>query len=276
MSTFQIDDSNWRKVVDDFDAEGRYRGRLPSSQNPCGFGSAPKQWDGSRTRTKAEVIAECRRLESAGVDRRRYIESKGWKVKNQEQTNFCWAHAPTECLEIARIMAGMPHIPLSAPSVACRVNGFKNQGGWGSQAAVALTTIGATPEALWPGGYAGFSRKWDGPKSDEASKLITASEYWDLPQNDVLALATCVQDEGPVYVGLDWWGHEVLVVWVRADSRGNLWFPFVNSWDDSWGDGGWGELSESKAVASDQGHIRAAREVSMARLQQIDPRIVAV
>jgi hypothetical protein len=276
---FDIDDSNYKLIVEQAKKAGYGTGWAGSSGKPVsGFGGNPKRWDPAWTMTRSEIVAEAKRLQESGYDVRKEVESRGWQILMQDQTNFCWTHGPVGMAEISSILENGFYVPLSADSVACRLNGFRNQGGWGSQAVQFMADAegGIVPRIIWPNGNAGFSRKWLTDEALAAAKIFRVEEYFELPQNSFEVLATCVlRLRRAVAIGLDWWGHEVVVCGIEVDSRGNLWGVGPNSWGAGWGDRGWFRLAMGRLVASDQVCIRQMNQISEADFKRFKGRNAA-
>lgn len=74
----------------------------------------------------------------------------GWKPKHQGRTNYCWINGPTMAVELARIAAGQPHVPLSPASVGGPITGYRNVGGWGTKGIRYGADQGWVPESMWP------------------------------------------------------------------------------------------------------------------------------
>lgn len=78
---------------------------------------------------------EVKDRERLKIDLRSFLRRKGWKVKNQNGTNFCWCFGVVTAVEIMRLLEGQEYVELSAASSACVIKSFANRGGWGDQAA---------------------------------------------------------------------------------------------------------------------------------------------
>ena len=165
----------------------------------------------------------------------------GLPVKNQQQTNFCWANAPTHCVEIDRVMQGQPVLVLSAASVACQINGFRNEGGSGTDAVQWISKSGVCTDALWPN--AAISRQYQTPTAtaDATNHIIT--QFFDLDSSNDQEIITCLLNDIPVSVGIPAWGHEVTLTFLTWDSTFH--YGFDNSWGTSYGNNGRGVLSRS-------------------------------
>jgi hypothetical protein len=158
------------------------------------------------------------------------MQQAGVKPLNQGQTNFCWANGPTDCVQVARVLMGAPHVALSAASIACVVKNYRNEGGWGIQATKCLAEMGAVPQSLWPN--AKIDRNLDTPESRaERAKYRVASEGWlDLPKDDWDAIFTLVALQQPGCVAHMEWQH-LTGSWVAGGiaSNGELMILVRNS-----------------------------------------------
>ncbi len=176
------------------------------------------------------------------------IDQAGLPVKDQKQTNFCWANAPTHCTEIMIVKAGQPKVVLSAASVACPVNGFRNAGGWGKTALQQISNVGVVPDANWPN--TAISRQYDTAETKALAGNYRCTEWWALDNRNVNQVASCVLRGFPVAIGLNWWSHEVTVVDVVWQS-GTIAWVIDNSWGPSWGTNGRGILQGNRMVPDD-------------------------
>lgn len=177
-----------------------------------------------------------------------FIKAAKIKVKNQGQTNFCWANAPCTAVEVARAQQGQKYVELSPASVACKINGFRNEGGWGKNALEYLIRNGAVPSSMWPSNA--IDRRFDTTANQSTAKKYRAVEWNELPVRDLGWLGSMLLRRIPVAVGYNWWGHEVLAVdidWIGGEYVVRI----LNSWGDDWGDGGFAELQGNKMLPDD-------------------------
>ncbi|MEO6809731.1 MAG: hypothetical protein ABI353_11520 [Isosphaeraceae bacterium] len=172
----------------------------------------------------------------------------GLKSKNQQQTNFCWANAPTYGLEVIRVVQNQTPVVFSPASVACPINGFRNEGGWGKQALEQIAKAGAVPADIWPAN-AIDQRYYTADAKAQALKY-RFSEWWELEPGNIDQLVSTLLRGVPVAVGLGWWGHEVTFVdplWLD----GAIAIRFRNSWGDGYGSNGYGTLQGQKMSPDD-------------------------
>jgi len=150
---------------------------------------------------------------------------------NQGSTNFCWANGPLTAVETLRAITGQPSVRLSAASVACPINGFVNQGGWGQDAIKRIVTHGAVPASLWPN--IAIDRKYDTESNRKIATRYAVTKWIELIPGNLDQLISMLFHDKPVAVGYSWWGHEVCAVdpaWVD----GEIAYWIRNSWN------GWG------------------------------------
>lgn len=172
----------------------------------------------------------------------------GMRAKNQATTNLCWAFAPTMMLQIMRARQGQPYVSLSPASVAGPINGFRNQGGWGEDALVQLRAFGAVPTQYW-GDIDINSRLWNSTNKQIAMSY-RADEYFRLTPRNLDEHISLLLHGIPCAVGLNYWGHEVLdvdPVW----ENGQIGVEFINSWDVTWGEDGYGKRQGNRILADD-------------------------
>lgn len=204
---------------------------------PDSFLIPQSDWQGliqERKSRKAGITYECDRV--------------GLKVKDQQQTNYCWANGPTHATEIIRVMQGLAPVALSAASVAAQVTNFRNVGGWGDDALQWIIKNGIDPESVWPN--AAISRQY----ATEANKTLAlnyrVTEWWELEPKNLNQLISAVLHDIPVAVGFSWWSHEVCAVdadWID----GAIALVIDNSWGTSWGKNGRGTLQGRKMLPDD-------------------------
>lgn len=168
---------------------------------------------------------------------------------DQQQTNYCWANAPTYTIEVLRAVMNEVYVPLSAASIAAPLTGYRNQGGFGQDALQRIVDVGIVPESLWP--HNAISKQYA-----TAANFTEAAKYratgWIVPddQNVFNLCIGLVLLNIPVAVGYNWWSHEITwadVVWLD----GQAWPVIRNSWGTQYGDNGYATIQGNRATPSD-------------------------
>lgn len=182
----------------------------------------------------------------------------GVKVKDQQQTNYCWVNAPTHCVEIVRAMQHQTPIVLSAASVGAQVTGFRNIGGWGKEALEFIAAHGVIPEWMWPANA--IDRRYLTDKAKDEAKRYAIDEWWEIEPRNLDQMVSCLLQPIPIpiAIGLAWWGHEVTAVgcdWVD----GEVAIVIDNSWGTRWGTNGRGILQGSRRLPDDAVAPRVAK-----------------
>lgn len=146
----------------------------------------------------------------------------GVKPLNQGQTPFCWCNGATDCVQIARVLSGATHVPLSPASVCGPVKNYQYVGGWGIQAVKYGSEHGWCSQASWPANVA--KKQYDTPASRaERSKYQIAADGWlDLPQDDWDAVFTCLVLGFPCTLAHMEWAHLVTAIDVVILANGSL------------------------------------------------------
>lgn len=178
---------------------------------------------------------------------------------NQGSTNFCWANGPVNCIRVIRAVNNLPFIDLSPASVACPINGFRNEGGWGTRALKQIVDEGIVPASMWPANA--IDRQYDNEATREMRKNFKCLEWYDLIPRNFGQLITLLMLRIPVAVGYNWWRHEVTAIDPVEISPGNFGVRIWNSWGDDWpsqGAGGMSVLAQSKATPDDAVAPRSA------------------
>jgi hypothetical protein len=167
---------------------------------------------------------------------------------DQNGTNYCWANGPVYCVEVIRVVQNQPLVYLSPGSVAGPIKGYRNVGGWGSQALKYIIENGIVPISLYP---ANQVRNGHNETTREAAKKYRVQEWYDLRSRNFDQLMTCLLYRIPVAVGYNWWSHEVSAIDPVVISPGKYGVRIRNSWGMSYGDRGYAVLAEGKATPDD-------------------------
>lgn len=168
------------------------------------------------------------------------------QVKDQNGQGYCWAYSVTRTCEYVRAIQNQEYTALSAHSVACKVKGFRDEGGWCGLSAQFIRASGIVPETLWPA--KSMSRSHDTASNWTAAEQYRIAEDWvDLTravydQNLTWEqVVSCLLQNIPCAVDFNWWGHSVCAV--DVDERdGEVCLDIDNSWSPDWGDNGTGLL----------------------------------
>jgi hypothetical protein len=202
------------------------------------------------------------------------------KSLDQNGTNYCWINAVTNCLRLAIAYQQGLTPDLSPASGGAIIKGYRNAGGWSGEAIDFIGEHGLCDTEHWPANA--ISRQYDNAESQANRKLYRARNWWDLsPTFD--QVATCLLLGRAVAAGLNWWSHEVTFMRLKILSQSTIninysaakvlcarfaWrgeqrdkylelaasrygVDFWNSWSDSYGEQGIGELTESRATPGD-------------------------
>jgi hypothetical protein len=172
---------------------------------------------------------------------------------DQNGQGYCWAYASGHAVTILRAVANLPYVPLSPHAVACKVKGFKDEGGWSALSLEYIAEHGIPSQEFWPA--QSMSRQHDTPETWANAKLHRVTEGWV----DVAApvwdrnlsfeqVATCLLSRIPVACDFMWWGHAVCALDLVETSPGQFGVRIWNSWGDSFGDRGMAVLAGSKAI----------------------------
>ena len=150
------------------------------------------------------------------------MQQAGIKPLNQGSTNFCWANAPCDAVQVIRVLRGMPHVPLSPASVGSLVTNGSNVGGWPLKWIKRAVTDGIATQATWSPNAIG--KKYDTPESRASREpfKIDADGWVDLPQGDWDAVFTYLVLGFPVTLCHMEWSHAVLAIDVGIMSNGEL------------------------------------------------------
>lgn len=184
-------------------------------------------------------------------------------VLNQQQTNFCWAFASVAGLMLQRELEGLPYLHLSPSSVACPITGFRNVGGYPEEACKFMVDNGVATTDFVPETTVDRSDFKVGWKESASCNRVT--EWLDVGadaqmQNTMLLL------NFPLICAHNWWGHAIkhlrLIdrnISMAASNPLRYGRIFLNSWSESYGDGGCGTLEGNRAIADTAYGIQQAK-----------------
>lgn len=182
------------------------------------------------------------------------------RIMFQNGNGSCASEGGCEDLEIARCIAGQPHVKLSPGNLYGRVNGGGDNGSTLGDNLIQLQKYGVCTEALVP--HLDW-RGWNKPGWKEEAKSFRILEFFYCPSFEHLATAA---DKGFALlygitvndnfkVGPGGWvneyrrmtregGHGMCGFGLR-ERRGKWGIDTANSWGTGWGDGGFGIVPQS-------------------------------
>lgn len=231
------------------------RGRIPRDYNEVPEGGLKGASPFSATVIPRDKwVAMIQHQETTGTRNSDIAKRNGIKPLNQQNTNYCWCNAVVMAVMVIRCLANFRYILLSPASVAAIVKNFRNVGGWGGEALDQIVSDGVAPQELWPANA--ISRQYHTAEEIAEARNYRVTEWWELSARSFDQLATCLLMGIPVAIGLNWWSHEVLamdLVYLGKDALGRDKFGvrILNSWGESYGEGGYAVLVESKATPDD-------------------------
>lgn len=131
----------------------------------------------------------------------------GWRPAMQARTLFCWGNSAKMAVELARIVAGQTHVPLSAASVCCEVTKFANRGGWCGQAIEYGSQAGWVPESMWPANA--IDRQYDTPATRAERSKYQAKDWQELEPRSFDQLMTLLLQRIPCCRADNRWSHAI-------------------------------------------------------------------
>lgn len=259
-----IDDETAPGLQDVLNPKGFGHGYDPTSRatEPVEMAAPPSEMKLIPKSEWSARIKERKEQKATGRDlRNRMADGKKHKSLDQNGQGYCWAYSVTSTVMFANAVAHKPYQRLSAHAVACKIKGFRDQGGWcGLSAAFVRGKLqgfenysGIPTTNEWP--EKSMSRSYDKPETWEAAKQNTITEDWvDLTkpvydQNLTFEMvATCLLLGEFCAVDFNWWSHSVMALDLVEIEPGSFGLDILNSWTDGWGDEGIGTLRGSKAI----------------------------
>ena len=190
-------------------------------------------------------------MEKLGSDPLTLTKQLNLPCLDQNGTNYCWVNAPTHCLEYVRLCETGQVFSYSPASAGAPIKGFRNSGGWGSQALDYFKQNGVNETKDWPANA--INRSYYTAENREKAKSHIALEYYVLESWQ--ERISCIMSGIWTADGYDWWSHEVCGCWLVKKSHDLI---IRNSWGE-WGDRGFGTLAGSRKQAGDSVAITAMK-----------------
>ncbi len=177
------------------------------------------------------------------------VNQQGIDAKDQNGLSLCWCYGSTRAVEVRRATMGLPFRDLSPESVAGPCSGWRNEGGYASEAFNQLQTAGACDSSYMDAPHSLRSARWK-PGWQENARRHEAVEWYEISAS-FDEVITCLLNRIPVAAGLDWWGHLVCFLDPVLLPDGSVGVLFQNSWGRDWptpGANGLAVLTERKAT----------------------------
>jgi hypothetical protein len=198
---------------------GKARGLLPRK---AGYGTVCRPAD--------EVIDVIPREEWSShigkISLRPYVNV----IFDQDGIGSCATESTTQAIQVVRAWEGKPFVQLNPLFVYHTTSGGHDRGSNIDDNLRFILKYGVAPEAIWPRDK-GF-KATPSAEAKDAALDYKGLEWADV--GTVLQFGSGLLKGYPIVFGYD--GHSVLAVEV-IDSES---FRYVNSWDKSWGDNGFG------------------------------------
>jgi len=171
--------------------------------------------------------------------------------KDQNGLGYCWIYASAATVETMRVVQNQPYVMLCPESAGGPITGWRNRGGYGAEALKQLTEKGIAPASYCIDPHKLNPRLWKQGWEDECSKYKINDSWFQLQNFDDVMSALLMRM--PVSIGLNWWGHQVMLTDPVLLDNGGFGAKMRNSWGEDWpskGAGGWSILTESRLQPS--------------------------
>ncbi len=179
------------------------------------------------------------------------LEQSGFRVLDQNGQGFCWFYSVVGSIMVKRCIAGLPYVRLSAHAGACKMNNFRDGGGWCGKSQEFITANGIPDVDHWK--EQSMSRQYDTPETwANAKQYKIEQDVVDLtvPVYDrdlsVDLIATLLLRNEPVPTDWAEWSHSVCAVQLVKIESGSYGFKIMNSWGPSYGTNGYGVIRLDK------------------------------
>lgn len=228
---------------------------LDMSDRPRGYayGDAAEPFPAELLIPRHEWQARIKEREEKKARLMDLCDLEGLKVKDQEQTNYCWINAPTHCVEIVRMLQGQGAVSLSPASAGAQITGYRNVGGWGKTGLEWIINKGLVPTKYWPANA--IDRRYATPENLAMALRFRGIEWIELEPRNLDQQVSCLLRGIPIAVGLNFWSHEVTdtdPLWIDNDIA----IGFDNSWGVRYGKNGRGVRQGQRMLADDAVALR--------------------
>ena len=220
----------------------------------AGYGAVAKPFPQGMLLEWDDINQRARERQKSKSQLSNKILDYGLKTLNQGGTNFCFANAPYNLVRIMNMLANQPPIDLSAASVACKITGFRNVGGFAGDVLEYMSEYGMVPTALWPTNA--ISQKYDTSAAWSQASKFKVTDWIQLEIGNTQQLASLLVQDIPVAKAYQWFypgAHEITGVDYVVDDNGNGMFRDWNSWSDSYSYKGFFVVSGRNRMRFDDG-----------------------
>jgi len=205
-----------------------------------GLGDVHNVYRAPRFADVLEVIPETQWPEKIAEPDAARLRPFIWDILDQDGVGSCASESCTGTVMCRRSVRGAPQIKLSPWFVYGRVNGGYDGGSTLSANLEFLMSKGVASQDVWP-----RSKGWRTSPSEEAYENALRHRILKVVRiTDKASFGSALLYGLPVYFGYD--SHAIY----GCDPIDRTRFRYANSWDESWGDGGFGTLSYSSIVWS--------------------------
>ena len=201
----------------------------PGKKTGCLFRASPfgKCCDVFADKIPTMTDGEISALITTHEGMRKYVND----IFDQDGIGSCAAEATAQALQIARAIAGLTWVQLSPWSLYHYSSGGSDRGSNIDTNLEIAILKGIASMAVWP--RSNSFRKTLSPEAVADAKKYRADEFFDI--GTVQEFKTALMCGMPVVYGSS--GHAKCAVKLRPDLKS---FDYANSWDESWGDNGFG------------------------------------
>jgi hypothetical protein len=169
------------------------------------------------------------------------------KSLDQNGYGLCWAFSSTKATMYTRVRMNEPGLVLSAWYVAGKINGWRDEGGWGASSLEFISKTGIPTMDKCPK-YSSGSVASD---AEQNAGLHKVPEWWDgtedRDQNRAIMISAFLLGLAPV-IDLNWLSHSMAGCCLKSIDPLEVWCD--NSWGDvdQYGPKGIYTLKGSKAI----------------------------